>query len=238
MKVLINSVLAGVAFGDLRRMEQTLKRIHDTSPNGTLRGLGDWSDSFFDKIDGYGCWCYFGDDHGKGMGKPLNAVDEMCKILQNGYECVLMDRQAAGDNDCVPWDQPYGSGTTFAFLQRDDPKPLIRKMCQRSNRKQPNKECAELSCNVETFFTVEVFRYLMAGSDYNRELEHARGFEPVTECPTGKGQFSDRECCGTYPIRFPYKTVGASGNRECCGEHTFWTQTSQCCPGNVVKVSC
>jgi hypothetical protein len=70
------------------------------------------------QMNEYGCWCYFGDDHGRGKGQPQDAIDEMCKVLHDGYECAMRDAEDEGTT-CVPWEVAYtsavgGSGLTIA----------------------------------------------------------------------------------------------------------------------------
>merc|ERR1712203_311703 len=59
-------------------------------------------------INEYGCWCYFGNDHGRGKGQPQDAIDEMCKVLADGYDCAMRDAEDEGTT-CVPWEVEYVS---------------------------------------------------------------------------------------------------------------------------------
>ena len=59
-------------------------------------------------LNNYGCWCYLDGDHGKGRGKPVDKLDEACRILSQGYACAAMDHGA----DCVPWQQDYSEFKT------------------------------------------------------------------------------------------------------------------------------
>ena len=79
--------------------------------NGLLRGMEkqmnasafrSLSGSAVDVLNGYGCWCYFESLGGHG---PIQDVyDELCKTLQNGYECCVID-----DPTCEPWTVDYNS---------------------------------------------------------------------------------------------------------------------------------
>ena len=40
-------------------------------------------------VNEYGCWCYFQDDHHKGRGQPVDALDHLCKQLHDGYTCAI-----------------------------------------------------------------------------------------------------------------------------------------------------
>ena len=59
-------------------------------------------------IRNYGCWCYFEDADNDGRldvpkGPPRDYLDEMCKMLHQGYECAQME---LGES-CLPWNQTY-----------------------------------------------------------------------------------------------------------------------------------
>ena len=47
----------------------------------------------FDDIDGYGCWCYFEDEHGLGRSQPKDQIDAHCRTIHDGYTCAIMDNQ-------------------------------------------------------------------------------------------------------------------------------------------------
>lgn len=51
----------------------------------------------------YGCWCYFGDDHGKGIGGPIDQIDAMCKKLHDGYTCAKGTFQNVLDAFGIIW---------------------------------------------------------------------------------------------------------------------------------------
>lgn len=239
MKFLVATgcLLAGLVLGDMQKMMQSIKSLHSKSPNATLRGLGDFTDDIFLQLNAWGCWCYFDEDYSLGRSQPVNEIDELCRTLHDGYECILMDRQRdAGDINCIPWEQEYSSGVRYQFVSLEDPRGQIRKVCARNNR---NNKCAELSCMVENYFTARLLRLLYEGIDVDHKVKVGQyGFSRENNCPSNKGPTSPRECCGTYPVRFPYKTEGMNGDRDCCGEHTYWTAASDCCAGNVVRVSC
>ena len=41
-------------------------------------------------LDRYGCWCFFEDDHSRGRGAPVNEIDQLCKVLHDGYTCTAV----------------------------------------------------------------------------------------------------------------------------------------------------
>ena len=95
--------------------------------------------SLLTNIDGYGCWCYFNDAVGQGKSKPVDQVDELCRMLQFGYECVTVDN---GD-DCNPHTEFYNDAVMFGL---DD----IEARCNSMNAALG--QCAIDSCIVEGSF--------------------------------------------------------------------------------------
>ena len=70
-----------------------------------LRGL---PESDMGLIANYGCWCYFQDKVGLGKGKPVDDLDKICRVLHEGYECIILDQDEI-DEPCVPWEVTYNS---------------------------------------------------------------------------------------------------------------------------------
>ena len=58
-------------------------------------------------LDRYGCWCYFDKDHGKGHGQPVDEFDTYCQHLHQGYDCAMLDAEAAGEPECIAWETEY-----------------------------------------------------------------------------------------------------------------------------------
>jgi len=92
-------------------------------------------------INEYGCWCYFGDDHGRGKGQPQDAIDEMCKVLADGYECAMRDAEDEGTT-CVPWEVEYTSAIGGSDVG-------IAGECAQNN---PDSNCAARACTIEGAF--------------------------------------------------------------------------------------
>jgi len=207
--------------------------------NETFRAFGSaWSVQVIDALNGYGCWCYFDGGHGQGRGHPQNGIDSLCKMLADGYDCILSDSAAEGDDDCEPWAVPYNSGPTFNFLSASKPEAALRKGCARANKRN---ECAERACMVENYFIQHLFTWLLTtGNTFDLDLNHNNGFNRDTCVGTpgtvNTSPASAMQCCATYPKRFPFKDLG--GDRSCCGEGTYSTVTHECCAGNIVKVVC
>ena len=83
--------------------------------SATERKFGGQFEIWLQTLNRYGCWCYFASDYGKGRSQPVDELDRFCKQLHEGYECVEIDAELAGDSNCTAWDQSY-SGTKNAKL--------------------------------------------------------------------------------------------------------------------------
>merc|ERR1712048_823591 len=78
------------------------------------------------------------------------------------------------------------------------------------------------------------------GGSINNDNRHSNGFDVAASCATKKngGGPSNKACCGNYPDRFPFKTIG--GDRQCCGTRTYNALTLKCCDADssTVKFNC
>lgn len=188
----------------------------------------------FDRINEYGCWCYFEDDHGRGHGKAINGMDHICKKLADGYDCCMLDfEEVTGNDSCVPWEVQYlpGSGTgevNLAF-NCDGFNPV--------NAVTQAGFCANCACKVEGLFVTRAFNLFIAGGAIDEQYSQANGFDEKANCVLQEGiQDTERACCGEQPHRFPYKPL--SGERGCCGGATFDTTLQECCADDVARLSC
>merc|ERR1712176_1091759 len=176
--------------------------------NSSLRAFTGNIANAVNSLDEYGCWCYFYDNVGRGKGTPVDEIDGFCKTLGDGYQCAILDSEAAGES-CVPWEVSYNPGTGAGVNLRDS--------CNTLN----SDNCARYACAVEGQFVDSLFAFLLSGS-------------PVK--PGVKGVSGEKACCGAYPYRFPFKTL--DGDRACCGARTYNTQLLNCCSNGQVKANC
>jgi len=197
--------------------------------NSPLRTFPGQIRNAVDGLDEYGCWCYFNDNVGRGKGTPVDAIDGFCKTLQDGYQCAIIDSEAT-DEACVPWEVEYKPGTGDGVN--------LRNSCNALN----DNNCARYGCAVEGEFVNSFLDFVMAGNtiDYNT-YAHSNGFDPSpTEgCPIKaaiEGVSLEKSCCGAYPNRFPFKTLG--GERACCGSTAYSTLFLDCCSDDQVKATC
>lgn len=227
MKLLLSTVLFAYSAAAL----ELPKCSEGEDPNSfgcAFRNFGA-SQGTIDNLNEYGCWCYFGDDHGRGKGSAIDQIDEMCKILHDGYECAMRDAEDEGST-CVPWEVDYESAVGGSAL-------TIQEECAASNS---GNNCAIRACIVEGSFLSNLLDAFVNGGSINQNHLHSNGFDPAIGCPVKKsgGGPSNKSCCGNYPDRFPYKTVG--GDRQCCGNRTYNSLTLKCCDtdSSTVKFNC
>lgn len=250
----LGGALAG--FAEMEAAYNTLV----TQANTIMRARGPNSDknvapplgTNFANIDQYGCWCYFhpngtiqgdfGDRRGRGV--PVNSLDEECRKLTWGYDCIIMDAEengwtmetslTAGRNGdpCVPWDVSYTSGIAGGIAN------VVANCELGNNAGTPGTECAVEACKVESYFVMNLFNEIGQGID--NQFKEENGWENNQDnCPTiaGLGPMN-RECCGAYPYRRPFRprtdeNTGVSSYACCTDEDTqtyiIATNRAQCC---------
>jgi len=224
LKITYFSAFPMMAFAGFETMFSSLNSLgNDTQFDRSVTQI---MGPVMNRINKYGCWCYFDNDHGKGKGHPVDEVDEFCKVLHEGYECAILDAEEAGEDPCVPWEVDYDSTTT----ELDN----IPSMCTQRNSDKSN--CAINSCIVEQNFITLVFQSFLGGNQHTDTNLHNNGFDVDAECPTKKGAASEHSCCGYYPERHPYKTYG--GTRSCCGKKTYDNSILTCCGDDKVRMTC
>jgi len=200
---------------------------NETITAAKLRSISATFAAVFESFNGYGCWCYFEDEHGQGRGQAVDEVDQLCHELANGYDCAMMDT----NNVCVPWEVSYVSGMGGGFNG-------IMTNCETFN---PNSACGQTACKIEGFFVQKMFNQIMMGNGVNPAY-HNSNFDAASECVTylGGGP-ADKECCGVHPWRKPFHTRG--GANACCADTTteakiYNTLSHDCCFDGEVRENC
>jgi len=183
-------------------------------------------------IDGYGCWCYFEDDYYKGKGAAIDPIDQYCKLLHQGYECIIMDFQNT-PFACVPWEVSYNSAYAGGYHPLGLTPGHIEAECDSLNT--PGT-CQNAACRVEGYFLQGFFGEAIFNLGIDENHNHEKGFDPDTNCPTithTPGPFT-MECCGEFPKRFPYKN---RTDNKCCGTSTYNPNMFVCCADGSVSLS-
>jgi len=225
---LLFSLLCPNVLGGYSIMRQRLARMvsNSSNSNGPSARFSDFQiDNFFSDIhNGWGCWCYFDENSGRGRGQALNEGDALCKTMQHGYECIQLENA-----DCTPWAADY---TEVSFFVAEE---AIMSTCEAANT---GDNCKINSCAVETRFVNKVYGLLNVGAfKFEDNYKHENGFVPVDGCPISPGIFSSKECCGEYPTKFPFKTN--NGVRKCCGDQVYESEVWMCCEdSDTIAISC
>jgi len=211
---------------------------------------------FLRNLWNYGCWCRFEGQHGTGTGAPVNDMDEVCKVLHQGYDCMKMD-----DDQCDPFGQTYRSVVHTA-------ESMETMVLDCASKNPSGDECNHRACAIESWFVLEILRlYFKEKYAFDAAFMESSGWDG-SECPgsavgttiapiapsagngNGNGQGSnvqrpnvgdkgdlftyngvEKQCCGDYPIRFPYNHL--RGERECCGGRTYNPFLFTCCDGTI-----
>lgn len=217
----------------MQAAEQNLTAMDRKLGDGSA---GEFLSSPLGKIWGYGCWCYFQDEHGQGAGEPQNEVDQHCQSLHHGYSCVKIDAQFEMTEKCdKPWSLEYNIIPLTAWMFGGNSDRDMFADCQALN---PDNNCAARTCAVESFFTLNLIGEFLSQKPFDESLKHGQDtFDPAVSCPRKYGaDQSPLECCGPYPPRFPYKTK--DGQRGCCGDKTYDTQLQECCADFTLSLVC
>ena len=139
---IISSFLLKFISADLHQIQEDLDFLVKNATESRVLSKIDMG-----RMSGYGCWCYFQEDVGKGKSHPVNAVDALCKILHQGYECAMMDGEA--DNyPCTPWEVQYNSATGVG-VGINIGIENVRTECRQRN--PGDDKCALRACEVEGY---------------------------------------------------------------------------------------
>lgn len=217
------------------------KTIADDPSAASDRGFVPFVMQYLLDIQYYGCWCFLDETWDQAKGPVQDGLDQECKNLVMNYRCLVMDALDRGET-CDPHAQEYTEYNLFAGSEQ-----LINE-CFDENKDDENPQCRIDLCIADGSFTLNLFSLMVqqggiAASQppYDPSMTHPSNvnlpgnFKPADDCKydyKGAGR-SDKECCGLYPFRFPFKTFG--GDKACCdtaeGGRTYSTLALQCCTG-------
>ena len=191
-------------------------------------------------IQYYGCWCYLDADWDTAKGPVQDGLDQECKNLVQNYRCLVLDALDRGQT-CDPAAQDYVEYNLFGGSAN-----LTYDCITNGNHlgDVDTQQCRQDLCVADGEFTLNLFALMfqsggIAASQppYDPAVAHANNaggsslglFDPATDCryaSQGAGR-SEKECCGIYPTRFPFKTY--NGDKACCGDKVYSTISNQCC---------
>merc|ERR1739848_469618 len=233
MKIAAVSAFFGLAYAGLDQMQNDFDELYKNVTGIDRRFVGGLANSIA-QMDGCLCWCFFNERHSECRGLPSSNLDHMCKMLADCYTCAVMDGESDG-HTCVPYDIDYQSGVGSGSDLYDS--------CKEQNVETAEDGwCAARACTCEGTFVENLLAYFIGGGTAVTKAgtpdlcEDA--FDLEANCPVTKGPPSEKACCGTYPARHPFKTLG--GDRGCCGTRTYNELTADCCDASIslVKFNC
>merc|ERR1712048_348037 len=240
------AIFASSASANFEKIKILFEQLEEASYNKTIaddpslandRGFSTFILGFLEDIQFYGCWCYLDDTWDQAKGPVQDGLAQECKNLVMNYRCMVMDALERGET-CDPHNQDYTEYNLFGGSQD------VIGECEEENKNDENPECRIALCKADGTFTLNLFALMVQGGGiaasqppYDPAMTHANNaaggrFNPSDECKydyKGAGR-SDKECCGSYPSRFPFKTF--EGEKACCGDRTYSTLALQCCPAN------
>jgi len=242
MKLAIaTSTLVTLASASILNMSHMINNITSGTAPSNLRTFGTVEQILLSDYQNYGCWCFLAQSP-KGKGQPVNSIDHICRSLLQGYECIEIDSVASGET-CVPHEQSYNDANVNFMTSPSDGD--ILDACLLANGGVV--DCAVRVCTIEVAFLRDWWpiQQQIYANNFDAEVSKfshvnagVANFDYDTECSITKGAVSQKQCCGSYPSRFPYRIDGAYGTRACCDGKTYNTATFDCCDGDTIALSC
>lgn len=190
-------------------------------------------------LNGYGCWCDFKTYSKSGhYGQPVDFFDNACKVLKEGYECILMDSEeenaTEGTKVCdvakTKYNSALGSGHPTGMTM-----DILVKECDLIN----HTNCQKRLCKVEGWFIQSILKKTYADGvipDIFAYSHETAGFKPEEQCLRTPSKNPEVDCCGEYPRRFTFRH--SSGNRACCKGRTYNAAVLSCCDDGSARISC
>ena len=212
-------------------------------------------------INEYGCWCFFEDEFVGGQGATQDPLDEICRTLSHGYDCILMDFDTGNNGTCTPYEVVYNS----AFGSGLAPFGLtMANLVDECDAQNVAGSCEAAVCKVEGWFLLSYFTWTVFGGQMDSSKMASNGFDHDDTCkgikalaaggltpaannpfPTGNNNGNsagstpvndiptEKKCCGDHPLRFPYNHSDAL--KMCCNGVTYNPNLLECCPNNSVQ---
>lgn len=185
---------------------------HFRNSNATERASLTQYNELMSALNGYGCWCYLG-AHGTGeKGQSQDQFDDLCKLLHKGYDCIVM-----ADATCEPWTIDYAGSTAPDVTE-------LRDNCKLLN---PTDSCKEQACIVEGYFYSSYTELLTSEGGLFGSFHHVDDAFDTSICPLAIASVGgDRQCCGVYPFRKPYRDGATTA---CCEDITRYNSATKVC---------
>ena len=147
------------------------------------------------------------------------------------YECAQLDHPGRTCNpDRVQYDYQLNVDPTDpndnwkkSITCLDDPNS------GKNGQWSEKNSCRRSICECDKKLAEDLREHFHIWTHENHQMQGS--FDPPTQCQrqptTGGGQDGPPQCCGEYPMRFPYKSQ--NGARDCCGAKTYDVTLFECC---------
>jgi len=175
----------------------------------------------------YGCWCNIHSDRQhaqKPLGHPIDGFDTACQHWQQCHKCTQMD-----DTDCIPLLVNYN------FLIPSTTSSMYSSSQQDVSCLNSANGCARWNCECDAAFAKQLVS-LVTRNEFDRNNAHSNSaFDSLRQCEWIGSFETHDECCGNYPLRFPFATQ--YGNRACCINKTYNVAEGVCCDDGQISGS-
>lgn len=211
-------------------------------------------------IANYGCWCRFNKYHPY-RGTPQDTIDEACKVWYQNYDCLAFDYNTDEPLFRCNIDTEYNDTLTQVQEPFEESTDFMAECATRNpNSDCAAIACAvdaEFIRSVFNYLADNTLNMTLSGW-YGFDGNVCSGHVPkvgadgtttvppifTTEAPAPGGTTvapgttqeppQTMDCCGSYPMRYPFKLL--EGSRSCCGSNTYNTNLLTCCPGNTIQL--
>lgn len=188
--ILTTMSLAKAGFVEMEASFKKLTESHKFSNNTTLTEI----------VTKYGCWCSSVAYNHKTnpeittnlvQKKPVDEIDNACKILMDSYDCTILDEECK-----------YLNATTYKLDSSSNHKLACKKL---------ENTCEKNVCAVEQHFVSSLVQIITkrGGTKLNEQNLHGNGFSHEQNCEPEFREMAmgknGRKCWGAFPKRFPYE---------------------------------
>jgi hypothetical protein len=241
-KVTISALISAVALAqnatdegpELRKMSHIFRMLESQLGDGAARITQYSTKDITKMLQNYGCHCFPRDSRAVGgAGKAQDDYDQVCLVLARCHKCIELDY---GNDLSASWDADIGK---YKFESNADGS--IDCSVNAEEHKRDLCECdAAFAVSMGALWDDNTYDFGLWLGKKNT----AATLDYDAECQPNQQQKIPDSCCGAYPDRMPFDSLG---NRDCCdiedntgkvvGGSLFSSTTHDCCmDGSVIKV--
>lgn len=183
-------------------------------------------------LQGYGCWCYFDEQHGQGKGQPVDVFDSHCMKYHHMVACAKTEIAS-----CDPYDTTYQVTTTNG----EDGQILYD--CETGNTPCQTATCYSQKHFISLLLTEQLENLKVPDYPNFSSWKNGGSFDNQSCKVPHNGKPRDEMCCGTWKHNTKrLLKFGRHLSRSCCDnkeDGTFKTYDSNlatCCDDGSVRV--